>query len=72
MKELPLDLLARFAYERECLSMGQLRKILGLDKQQAKELLRQWKHGDDHSEASLRRKWERLVIVPGDLPLRRS
>lgn len=72
MKELPLDLLARFAYERECLSMGQLRKILGLDKQQAKELLRQWKHGDDHSEASLRRKWERLVIVPGDLPPRRS
>jgi quercetin dioxygenase-like cupin family protein len=72
MKALPLDLVARFAYERECLSMGQLRKILGLDKAQAKELLRQWKHGDDHSEASLRRKWERLVIVPGDQPPHRK
>ncbi|MEJ2716092.1 MAG: cupin domain-containing protein [Deltaproteobacteria bacterium] len=69
--KLPLLLVARFTYERECLSMGQLRKILGLDKAQAKELLRQWKHGDDHSEASLRRKWERLVILPGDQPPRR-
>jgi quercetin dioxygenase-like cupin family protein len=68
MKKLPLDLVARFAFERQCLSMGQLRKILGLDKAEAKDLLRQWKHGDDHSEASLRRKWERLVVIPGDRP----
>ncbi len=65
-RNVPLEMLARLAFERECLSMGQLRKILGLDKKQAKELLRQWKHGDDHSEASLRRKYERMIILQED------
>jgi len=66
LKELPLDLLARYVYERECITMGQLRNILGIDKARAKELLRQWKHGDDHSEASLKRNLERLIILPDD------
>jgi quercetin dioxygenase-like cupin family protein len=66
LKEFPLDILARYAYERECLSMGQLRKILDLDKEQAKALIRKWKHGDDLSETSLKRKMERLVLLPGD------
>jgi quercetin dioxygenase-like cupin family protein len=68
VKEVPLELLARYAYERECISMGQVRAILGMDKEQAKALVRQWKHGDDHSEASLRRKLERLVSVVGGTP----
>jgi quercetin dioxygenase-like cupin family protein len=62
--EVPLQLLARYVYERECITMGQIRDVLGIDKRQAKELLRQWKHGDDHSESSLRRKMERLVVFP--------
>jgi quercetin dioxygenase-like cupin family protein len=69
MFDVPLDILARYAYDRECITMGQLRQILGLDKAQAKDLLRQWKHGDDHSESSYKRKLERLVIVPEGLPL---
>lgn len=67
LMEVELDLLARYTYEKECITMGQLRRILGLDKKQAKALLREWKHGDDHSEYSLRRKLERLVMLPGDL-----
>ncbi len=71
-KELPLELAARYTYDRECISMGQVRKILGMDKEQAKALIRKWKHGDDHSEYSLRRMHERLAIIPGDpLPPRR-
>lgn len=68
LRELPLELLARYVYERECITMGQLRKILRIDKPRAKELLRQWKHGDDHSESSLKRKLERLIILPIDRP----
>jgi hypothetical protein len=69
VQQMPLELVARFAYERECLSMGQIRRILGIDKEQAKTLIRQWKHGDDHSESSLKRKMERLVMLQGeDLP----
>lgn len=67
LMEVELEILARYTYEKECISMGELRKILGLDKKQAKALLREWKHGDDHSEYSLRRKMERLVMLPGDL-----
>lgn len=62
--EVPLEILARYVYDRECITMGQIRDVLGIDKKQAKELLRQWKHGDDHSESSLRRKMERLVVFP--------
>lgn len=62
--QVPLEVLARYVYDRECITMGQLRKILELDKKQAKELLRQWKHGDDHSESSLKRKMERLIVLP--------
>jgi len=69
LKELPLDLLARYVYERECVTMGQLRKVLKLSKEEAKALLREWKHGDDHSESSLRRTMERMVMLPGDLKL---
>lgn len=68
LKQAPIDLLARFTYERECVSMGQLRKILGIDKKQAKDLLRKWKHGDDHSESSLRKMMKQIVILPGDPP----
>lgn len=64
LQQVPLDLLARYVYERECVTMGQLRAVLGIDKKQAKELLRQWKHGDDHSESSLKRSLERIVIIP--------
>jgi hypothetical protein len=63
LKEVPLEIVARYAYERECLSLGRVREILGISKEQAKALLRQWKHGDDHSESSLRRKMERLIII---------
>ncbi|MBI5248522.1 MAG: cupin domain-containing protein [Desulfomonile tiedjei] len=68
LREVPLDVLARYVYDKECITMGQLREILGLDKKQAKDLLRQWKHGDDHSESSLKRKLERLIAIPGGLP----
>lgn len=64
LKEIPLELVARYVYERECISLGRLRTILGLDKNQAKDLLRQWKHGDDHSESSYRRKLERMIVLP--------
>lgn len=64
VKEVPLDILARYAYERQCLSLGQLRDVLGMDKQQAKALLREWKHGDDHSEASFAKSLQTRVILP--------
>lgn len=64
LREVPLEILARYAYEKECITMGQLRRVLGIDKQTAKGLLRNWKHGDDHSESSYRRRLERLVVIP--------
>ncbi len=64
LREYPLDIVARYTYEKECITMGQLRQILGLDKKQAKDMLRTWKHGDDHSESSYKRNLERVVIVP--------
>jgi quercetin dioxygenase-like cupin family protein len=67
LQQIPLELVARYVYERECISLGQLRTILGLDKSEAKDLLRQWKHGDDHSESSYRRKLERMIVLPTDL-----
>jgi quercetin dioxygenase-like cupin family protein len=67
LKELPLELLARYTYERQCITMGQLRQILGIDKTQAKALLREWKHGDDHSESSYRKMMESMVMLPSDL-----
>lgn len=67
LRQIPLDVLARYVYDKECITMGQLRDILGLDKKQAKDLLRQWKHGDDHSESSYKRKLERLVVIPDEL-----
>ena len=67
LMEVPLNLVARYAYDKECITLGQLRSILGLDKKQAKDLLREWKHGDDHSESSLKRKLERLVVIPDEL-----
>ncbi len=66
LQQIPLELVARYVYERECISLGQLRTILGLDKSEAKDLLRQWKHGDDHSESSYRRKLERMIVLPTD------
>jgi quercetin dioxygenase-like cupin family protein len=67
LKNVPLDLLARYTYEKECITMGQLRAILGLDKAQAKALLREWKHGDDHSESSYKRSLERIVVLISDV-----
>jgi quercetin dioxygenase-like cupin family protein len=64
LKTIPIELLARYTYERGCITMGELRKVLDIDKKQAKSLLREWKHGDDHSESSYKRKFERLVIIP--------
>jgi hypothetical protein len=72
LQEVPLNVLARYCYEKECITMGQLRNVLGLDKQQAKNLLREWKHGDDHSESSLRRKIERMIVLKSDLKLYRT
>ncbi|MDQ7782835.1 MAG: cupin domain-containing protein [Desulfomonilaceae bacterium] len=66
--EVPLDILARYVYERECITMGQLREIMGLDKTQAKALLREWKHGDDHSQSSLQKAMQRRVILPWEGP----
>ncbi len=51
-------------YEKQCVTMGQLRNILKIDKKQAKDMLRTWKHGDDHSESSYKRSLERVVIIP--------
>ncbi len=68
LEEVPLPVLARYVYERECISMGHLRAILGLDRAQAKALLREWKHGDDHSESSYQRKLERMIVIPSGLP----
>jgi quercetin dioxygenase-like cupin family protein len=67
LKDVPLDLLARYTYERQCITMGQLRQILGVDKTQAKALLREWKHGDDHSESSYRKMMETMIMLPSDL-----
>ena len=67
LMDVPLDVVARYAYDKQCITLGQLRGILGLDKTQAKALLREWKHGDDHSESSLKRSLERLVVIPEDL-----
>lgn len=64
LREYPLEIIARYAYEKECVTMGQLRAVMGIDKKQAKEMLRTWKHGDDHSESSYKRSLERIVIVP--------
>ncbi len=64
LREYPLDIVSRYTYEKECITMGQLRQILGFDKKQAKDMLRTWKHGDDHSESSYKRNLERVVIVP--------
>lgn len=69
LRQTPLDLLARYVYEKECITMGQLREILGIDKKQARDLLRTWKHGDDHSESSYKRKLERLVVLPNEIAL---
>lgn len=63
-KQVPLELLSRYAYEKQCLNMGQLREILGMDKQQAKSLLREWKHGDDHSQSSYEKMLRTMVILP--------
>lgn len=68
LKEVPLEILARYVYDRECITMGQLRAIMGLDKKQAKQLLREWKHGDDHSESSLQKAMQRRVILPWEIP----
>jgi quercetin dioxygenase-like cupin family protein len=67
LREVPLELLGRYAFERECLSMGRLRRILGLSKQEAKDLLRQWKHGDDHSRASYEKMLKTFVMIPKEL-----
>ena len=64
LREYPLEIIARYAYEKECVTMGQLRVVMGIDKKQAKDMLRTWKHGDDHSESSYKRNLERIVIVP--------
>lgn len=69
LRAMPLELLARYVYEKECITMGELRRILGYSKVQAKALLRTWKHGDDHSEASLKRKMERLIVLPPEFKL---
>ncbi len=69
LKNIPLDLLARYTYERQCITMGQLRQVLGMDKTQAKALLREWKHGDDHSESSYRKMMERMIMLPSELKL---
>jgi quercetin dioxygenase-like cupin family protein len=69
LKQVPLDLLARYAYEKECITLGELRRVLGLDKKQAKAMLREWKHGDDHSESSLKRTMERMVVLPQGFPV---
>jgi quercetin dioxygenase-like cupin family protein len=68
LKKNPLDLVALYVYDRECVTLGELRRVMGWDKKRAKEFLRELKHGDDHSESSLKRKTERLVILPGELP----
>ncbi len=69
LKDVPLDLLARYTYERQCITMGQLRQVLGIDKTQAKALLREWKHGDDHSESSYRKMMESMIMLPSELKL---
>jgi quercetin dioxygenase-like cupin family protein len=68
LKKVPLELLARYVYDKQCITLGELRKVLGLDKMQAKALLREWKHGDDHSESSLKRNMERQVVFPAEWP----
>jgi quercetin dioxygenase-like cupin family protein len=67
LREVPLDIVGRYVYERGCITMGQLREIMGWDKAQAKEHLRTWKHGDDHSQASYDRMLERMVLLPPEL-----
>ena len=67
LNRVPIELLARYTFEKECITMGELRKILGLDKAQAKALLREWKHGDDLSESSYKRSLQRIVVLISDL-----
>ncbi len=67
LKKVPLEVVALYVYDRECITLGELRKIMGWDKKRAKEFLRDLKHGDDHSGSSLKRKMERLVMLPGEI-----
>ncbi|MFC1834135.1 cupin domain-containing protein [Thermodesulfobacteriota bacterium] len=67
LMKVQLDILARYAYEKQCVTMGQLREILGMDKKQAKALLREWKHGDDHSQSSYEKMLRTLVMLPEQL-----
>jgi quercetin dioxygenase-like cupin family protein len=66
LKCVPLRDVVKFAYDRECISMGQIKSILGIGREEARALIREWKNWDDHSEYSLRRKLERLIILPGE------
>ena len=68
IEEHPLGFVRPPVPERDqCITMGQLRQVLGMDKTQAKALLREWKHGDDHSEASYRKMMERMIMLPSEL-----
>jgi quercetin dioxygenase-like cupin family protein len=64
VKDVPVDILAHYIFEKEMASMGRLRRALGMDKSQAKALLREWKHGDDHSESSYQKMKRTMVILP--------
>ncbi len=67
LQKVPLEVVALYVDDRECITLGELRKIMGWDKKRAKEFLRDLKHGDDHSGSSLKRKMERLVMLPGEI-----
>jgi quercetin dioxygenase-like cupin family protein len=71
VKQTPTQVLAGYVYEKGLVTMGQLRKIMGWDKAQAKNALREWKHGDDHSQSSYEKMRRTQVVLPWEQPIGR-
>lgn len=71
VKEVAVDILAGYIYEKGLVTMGELRKIMGWDKKQAKAALREWKHGDDHSQSSYEKMLRTQVVLPWERPVGR-
>ncbi len=71
VKEVSVDILAGYIYEKGLVTMGELRRIMGWDKKRAKAALREWKHGDDHSQSSYEKMLRTQVVLPWERPIGR-
>jgi hypothetical protein len=71
VKQVPVDILAGYIYEKGLVTMGQLRGVMGWTKAEAKSALREWKHGDDHSQSSYEKMLRTQVVLPWERPVGR-